>query len=220
MKFNEHSCSQLSRLPRADTLNNYGTKQTLSANSPGCSMSLRPRYGTPTPQPQHVRSRSPSRTRSAVRSPITDRRGLGTLAPYVLPGLLRRASMGLPNEAQLMFSNQRFTNGMGLDLASQPSASQGQRDQAHEAAGRCPSGSPRNPGTAQVQSLCVLQHASYHVFLSHKRSRTAVTASVLSVCIQTTFACVDHPHRPQSKAPNIFWQTATSHMSSICCTEN
>ena len=42
-----------------------------------------------------------SRTRSAARGPVTDHRGLGTLAPYVLPGMLKRASMGVPNEDQL-----------------------------------------------------------------------------------------------------------------------
>ena len=39
------------------------------------------------------------RTRSAVSGPITDHRGLGTLAPYVLPGLLHRASFGLNSQA-------------------------------------------------------------------------------------------------------------------------
>ena len=55
-------------------------------------------------------SSSLSRTRSAIRGPITDRRGLGTLAPYVLPGLLRRASMGLDSQmsALQVFSNQQF----------------------------------------------------------------------------------------------------------------
>ena len=54
--------------------------------------------------------RSLTRTRSAVRGPVTDRRGLGSLAPYVLPGMLRRQSMALSSQmsALQMFPSQRF----------------------------------------------------------------------------------------------------------------
>lgn len=52
-----------------------------------------------------------TRTRSAVRGPITDNRGLGTLAPYVLPGLLRRASGGIQQRSALqIFPSQRFSD--------------------------------------------------------------------------------------------------------------
>lgn len=63
------------------------------------------------------------RTASAVRGPITDRRGLGTLAPYVLPGMLRRNSMsiGAQMSALQMFPSQRFPDDLlGQDGAARP----------------------------------------------------------------------------------------------------
>ena len=82
----------------------------------GRSIPLREQYGSNTPQSSRTLFGQSSlyRTRSAVRGPITDRRGLGTLAPFVLPGLLRRQSMGVPLESQLsalqMFSSQSFND--------------------------------------------------------------------------------------------------------------
>lgn len=82
----------------------------------GRSISLRSGYGTPQPQPASdlFGQGSLYRSRSAARGPITDRRGLGTLAPYVLPGLLRRVSMGTPLQSELsalqMFSSQSFND--------------------------------------------------------------------------------------------------------------
>lgn len=67
-----------------------------------------------------------TRTRSAVRGPITDRRGLGTLTPYVLPGLLRRNSMALSSQmsALQMFPSQHFPDSMlGQDGEVRPSTS-------------------------------------------------------------------------------------------------
>ena len=67
----------------------------------GRSMSLQSRY-----------SMGPSqlaRTKSAVRG-LTDGRGLGSLAPFVLPGILRRASLGSGLDSQMsklqVFSSQ------------------------------------------------------------------------------------------------------------------
>ena len=80
----------------------------------GRSTPLREQYGGNSPQTARTLFGQDSlyRTRSAVRGPITDRRGLGTLAPFVLPGLLRRQSMGVGLESQLsalqMFSSQSF----------------------------------------------------------------------------------------------------------------
>ena len=82
----------------------------------GRSISSREQYGSNTPQSPRTLFGQGSlyRTRSAVRGPITDRRGLGALAPFVLPGLLRRQSMGVPLESQLsslqMFSSQSFND--------------------------------------------------------------------------------------------------------------
>ena len=82
----------------------------------GRSISLREQYGSNSPQPPSnlFGQGSLYRTRSAVRGPITDRRGLGTLAPFVLPGLLRRQSVGVPLEAQLsalqVLSSQSFND--------------------------------------------------------------------------------------------------------------
>ena len=81
----------------------------------GRSTSLRSRYGIPGPSspPTLAGSRSLSRTKSAVNGPITDRRGLGTLAPYVIPGLLRKASMQIPDDTELsalrMYSGKSFS---------------------------------------------------------------------------------------------------------------
>lgn len=54
------------------------------------------------------------RTRSAVRGPVTDGRGLGSLAPFVLPGILRRASMASGLEPQTstfqVFSSQSLSD--------------------------------------------------------------------------------------------------------------
>lgn len=80
----------------------------------GRSTPLREQYGGNSPQTARTLFGQDSlyKTRSAVRGPITDRRGLGTLAPFVLPGLLRRQSMGVGLESQLsalqMFSSQSF----------------------------------------------------------------------------------------------------------------
>ena len=82
----------------------------------GRSIPLREQYGSNAPQSPRTLFGQDSlyRTRSAVRGPITDRRGLGTLAPFVLPGLLRRQSMGVSLESQLsglqMFSSQSFND--------------------------------------------------------------------------------------------------------------
>ena len=64
-----------------------------------------------------------TRTRSAVRGPVTDRRGLGSLAPYVLPGMLRRNSMALSSQmsALQMFPSQRFPEDLlGSDGEARP----------------------------------------------------------------------------------------------------
>ena len=80
----------------------------------GRSTSLQERNGSNSPQTPSTLFGQGSlyRTRSAVRGPITDRRGLGTLAPFVLPGLLRRQSMGVGLDSQLsdlqIFSSQSF----------------------------------------------------------------------------------------------------------------
>ena len=70
------------------------------------SMSLQSRY-----------SMGPSqmaRTKSAVRGPVTDGRGLGSLAPFVLPGILKRASMASGLDSQMstlqVFSSQSLSD--------------------------------------------------------------------------------------------------------------
>ena len=73
-------------------------------------VSSRSSYASPSPQL--------GRTRSAVRGPVTDRRGLGTLAPYVLPGMLRRASMGIPFESLHLFPSQTLSDDLKSSSAS------------------------------------------------------------------------------------------------------
>ena len=93
------------------------------------STSLREQYGSNSPQTPNTLFGQGSlyRTRSAVRGPITDRRGLGTLAPFVLPGLLRRQSMGVSLESQLsalqMFSSQSFNNNNSSEVLEPRTAS-------------------------------------------------------------------------------------------------
>ena len=95
----------------------------------GRSTPLREQYGSNSPQTPNTLFGQGSlyRTRSAVRGPITDRRGLGTLAPFVLPGLLRRQSMGVPLESQLsalqMFSSQSFNNNNSPEVLERRTAS-------------------------------------------------------------------------------------------------
>ena len=75
----------------------------------GRSMSLRSRYGIPDPESPPTLAGS----RSLSNGPITDRRGLGQLAPYVIPGLLRKASMQVPDDTELsalrMYSGKSFS---------------------------------------------------------------------------------------------------------------
>ena len=103
----------------------------LATEPSGRSLSLRSRYSTPGPpgsagSPGLAGSRSLSRTRSAVRGPITDRRGLGTLAPYVIPGLLRKASM-VPDE-QLSTLNTYTSQSFSFDdRSSRPALEQANR---------------------------------------------------------------------------------------------
>lgn len=68
------------------------------------SLSLRSRYSVGQPQI--------ARATSVVRGPVTDGRGLGSLAPYVLPGILRRASMSTRLESPTMqvFSSQNLSD--------------------------------------------------------------------------------------------------------------
>ena len=64
-----------------------------------------------------------TRTHSAVRGPVTDGKGLGSLAPYVLPGMLRRNSMALSSQmsALQMFPSQRFPEDLlGSDGEARP----------------------------------------------------------------------------------------------------
>ena len=95
----------------------------------GRSTPLREQNGSNSPQTPNTLFGQGSlyRTRSAVRGPITDRRGLGTLAPFVLPGLLRRQSMGVPLESQLsalqMFSSQSFNNNNSPEVLERWTAS-------------------------------------------------------------------------------------------------
>ena len=55
-----------------------------------------------------------TRTNSAIRGHVTDGRGLGSLAPFVLPGILRRASMGSGLDSQMstmqVFSSQSLSD--------------------------------------------------------------------------------------------------------------
>ena len=83
-----------------------------------------------------------ARTRSAVGGPITDHRGLGTLAPYVLPGLLHRASFGLNSNSQTSamnfhtFARQRLS-GIGEDQDARPATSPAALQQSQLKTGRC-----------------------------------------------------------------------------------
>ena len=100
-----------------------------------------------------------TRTRSAIRGPITDRRGLGTLAPYVLPGLLRRASMGILTQlSQLqMFPSQRFPDDiMDQSEEARPFTSPVvQQQQPQLWSGRQPAHRHDLPTIAQLKSVLV-----------------------------------------------------------------
>lgn len=75
----------------------------LGAQTSARSISLRSRYSA---SPSQI-----ARTRSAVRGPVTDGRGLGSLAPFVLPGILKRASMGFEPQMSTLqvFSSQSLS---------------------------------------------------------------------------------------------------------------
>lgn len=79
-------------------------EDALSQPSAARSISLRLRHSVEKPQM--------ARTRSAVRGPVTDGRGLGSLTPYVLPGILRRASMSTNFESPTLqvFSSQSLSD--------------------------------------------------------------------------------------------------------------
>lgn len=104
-------------------------------------VSSRSPYASPTASPQL------GRTRSAIRGPVTDGRGLGTLAPYVLPGMLRRSSMGFPFESlqvlpgQTLADDLQSSSGSGRQQDPLPGAlEQRERPRASTAPRQRPSG--------------------------------------------------------------------------------
>ena len=95
------------------------------------SSSLRSRYSA---GPSQI-----ARTRSAVRGPVTDGRGLGSLAPFVLPGILRRASMASGLEPQ-MSTLQVFSSQSLFDNQNSPESSERGRPRASTAPRQRPPG--------------------------------------------------------------------------------